>query len=140
MPDNQAHNAMSENRFYLDFSELMGKTFSKVERLGDDEIRFHLQDGGYYCICHNQGCCETVEIESVVGDLDDLVGEPILMAEEVSNDESAQPAGWVPDMYCDSYTWTFYKLATRKGYVDIRWFGTSNGYYSEAVDLNFVGA
>ena len=62
-----------------------------------------------------------------------IVGEPLLVADEVSGET---PVGF-EDEYHESVTWTFYKFATRKGYVDVRWLGESNGYYSESVDLGY---
>ncbi len=112
------------------FTDLVGKTLTNVENIDDEKIVFTLDSGEKYKLFHYQDCCENVYVESIVGDLSDLVGLPILVAEEVSNSDP-QPGQDVPKY--DSFTWTFYKLATRKGYVDIRWYGTSNGYYSESV-------
>lgn len=84
---------------------------------------------------HDQDCCESVYVEDIIGDLQDLVGSPILMAEEVSNIDEEK----LPKREAESYTWTFYKFATLKGYVTIRWYGESNGYYSESVGFYRIG-
>lgn len=105
--------------------EFIGKVFSKVEQSGD-EIIFHLADGtGGYCMYHSQDCCESVYIESIAGDLSDLEDEPITFADESTSDDAEAECGM----------WTFYKFATRKGWVDIRWYGSSNGYYSVGVSI-----
>ena len=113
--------------------DLIGQTLVNVERFGDDEIIFVTDRGEKYKMYHAQDCCESVTIEDIVGDLSDLVGEPILLAEEV---KGAEPPVRAVDPWKDSFTWTFYKLATRKGYVDLRWYGSSNGYYSEEVSFH----
>ena len=115
--------------------ELIGKTMTKVEKVGDDELHFHADDGSHFYLYHRQDCCEHVYIESVVGDLSDLVGSPILVSEESSNANENPEGIKPPESYQDSWTWTFYKFATIKGHVDIRWYGSSNGYYSESVDF-----
>lgn len=117
---------------HRDISEMVGKTFSEVYAKGD-QLRF-VCDDGTYVFEHLQDCCENVYIESLIGDLQDLVGTPLLLAEEVSG-ETPVDHKW--DYEPESYTWTFYKFATIKGYVDVRWLGTSNGYYSEGVSLLF---
>lgn len=118
-------------RHEVPFSTLSGLVLTRAERFDDEQIEFKTTDGRLFVMFHRQQCCETVEIESIVGDLQDLVGEPILLAEAVVGESEEAEDG---EEY-DYYTWTFYKLATRKGYVDIRWFGSSNGYYSETVDF-----
>lgn len=115
-----------------ELKDLIGKTMASVENVNDEEIVFTTTDGKRYKLTHNQNCCESVSIEDIVGDLADMVGSPILIAEESTSDTN--PDG-VTKEYQDSFTWTFYKFATHKGYVDIRWYGESNGYYSESVDF-----
>jgi hypothetical protein len=110
---------------------LLNRYLSKIGRLGDkyqgDELIFTLDSGERYKMYHNQGCCEHVYIESIVGNLDDLIDSPLTMSEEQSDVDE------IKGLY--SRTWTFYKFATVKGYVTIRWCGESNGHYSESVDF-----
>jgi RNA-splicing ligase RtcB len=121
------------------FENLRGKVLTKIEGLqrNNDEVIFYADDGSEYKMYHIQDCCESVSIEDVCGDVDDLIGSEILLAEAVESDEWPDDVDASSDEYrwVSSYTWTFYKLATRKGFVDIRWYGESNGYYSESVDF-----
>ena len=109
----------------VEFKDLVGKTFTEIKNNGD-ELIFIVDDKTHYKQFHEQECCETVCIEDIEGDLNDLIETPILKAEEVSEEQSTENG---------SSTWTFYKLATKKGYVTIRWYGESNGYYSERVSF-----
>ena len=117
----------------MNIGRLAGKTFDKVINVEDEEIRFLSDEGNSYHLFHNQNCCESVSIEDICGDLRDLEGVPILTASEDSshvNPEGVQPK------FQDSFTWTFYRFSTIKGTVVIRWYGASNGYYSERVEFS----
>jgi hypothetical protein len=116
---------------YPKFEDLLGKVMTSVTKVGDVEIVFLTAEGETFKLYHSQDCCEDVSIEDVAGDLNDLVGSPILVAAEVSQTDPVAS---------ESGTWTFYKLATAKGWVDIRWYGSSNGYYSESVSFDRVAA
>ena len=73
-------------------------------------------------------------IEDICGDIKSLVGNSLTMAEDVSNTMDIPAVNeWV-----DSCTWTWYKFATVRGYVTIRWYGEYNGYYSESVDFEKI--
>ena len=118
---------------YVSFSNLLGETLTEISVNEDKTEILFISKNQAWAMFHDQNCCESVEIDDIVGDLEDLIGSPILMAEEaisrMSHDAKKEE---------DSFTWTFYKLATVKGYVTIKWFGTSNGYYSESVDFRIA--
>jgi len=129
-----------EDRKVVGVADLVGQTLVSVTQGhgGDgNTVTFVTDTGKKYVMYHESDCCESVDIEDICGDLDDLVGSPITLAEESSNSEDAPRGfnGCSTDYKPDSYTWTYYKFATVKGYVDIRWYGESNGYYSERVDF-----
>lgn len=119
------------------FGDLLGRTLAAITgQVGDDSMIFTTTDGRQYRLFHARDCCEDVAIEDINGDLGDLVGSPIVVAEESASGDN--PPGIKVPEFQDSFTWTFYKLATAKGYVTIRWYGSSNGYYSESVDFEEI--
>lgn len=137
---------------HCDFKDLAGKTFVSVtkttfakideyealECYGDvDVIIFKLKNGDEYRLYHEQRCCEDVFIESIVGDLSGLENTVITLAEEVSVNTDTVPDGHEVSRKNDYMAWTFYKLATKNGYVDIRFFGASTGAYSVKAAFKF---
>ena len=112
-------------------ADMVGKVFTSVRNENTELVFENATER--FVFFHAQDCCEHVSIEDICGELQDLVGEPLLMAEEV---EGQTPVDF-DEADHESVTWTFYKFATRKGYVDVRWLGESNGYYSEGVSLGY---
>lgn len=114
-----------------DIKAMVGLTMTSVVNEDNERLVFTVSDGRRFVFYYEPDCCATCSIEDVCGDLTDLVGSPIVEAEEVSNYEREAPSE-----YAESYTWTFYRFSTVKGTVTVRWLGESNGYYSESVSLS----
>lgn len=112
---------------------LIGKTLIDITgaKKDWDEMVFTFDSGEKLKFYHSRSCCEHVTIEDITGELSNLLNTPLLVAEERIQDGSSKE-----NYSSDSVTWTFYEFATRKGYVTFRWYGSSNGYYSETVDLD----
>jgi hypothetical protein len=145
------------------YETMLGKVFTKVEYLTNDEYKtnyiikekhFSEADNEYvtfdnivnsdviifendvesFIFYHEQDCCEYVHVEDIVGELKLLENTPLLAAEEFKQYNTIKAGD---DDWEDRHqTYTFYKFATVKGHVDIKWYGESNGYYSESVDFS----
>lgn len=115
---------------YSDIKYLIGKIINKVEK-SDDQVLFYLDDNTILKMFHQQDCCESVYLAETHGDLRDLVGSPIIYADERSEDTSDSDYGDVEE-------WTFYEIRNINASVTLRWVGTSNGYYSTGVDCHII--
>jgi hypothetical protein len=113
-------------------SDFEGSVIQSINVSEDkDEINFTLTTGESFKMYHMQDCCESVLIDDIDGDLQDLVGQRIEVFEERTS-ELGDEEVW------ESLTWTFYTIRTIKNSVTITWRGESNGCYSESVDIKQV--
>lgn len=136
------------------YKRILGLTPTKVEW---DEYQVVLTfPQGVFTFYHEQDCCENVYVESVTGDLQDLLLGPLLVAEQVAQGESEYPKQFrnrdvITNMTRDrltntkpsvptgeSQTWSFVKLGNMSDTIIIRWHGSSNGYYSETVNTRWT--
>jgi hypothetical protein len=121
---------------YGSIEQINGLTILEVSG-GWDDIRFKCTNGDEFVMEHRQSCCESVSIEDITeGWKEILTGATVVNAYESTNSNDPPPnSGYTPE----SYTWTFYRINTDKGTVVVRWYGTSNGYYSETAGFYKLG-
>lgn len=115
----------------------------------DESVKIGLENGDHISLHHDQDCCESVTLEDSDGDIADSVGKRLLriskrsgdipQAEKLKKIKSVLRKG--EDHYEDeSSTWTFIVVETSLETITYRFYGTSNGYYSEDVDIHLYKA
>lgn len=120
----------------VDIGLMKNKIFTKVYAMeGKFGVVFE-NEKERFVLCHNQDCCEEVWLEDICGELDDLKNARLLQCEVSHSGKKPNSASRL-QKGVDSFTWTFYKFATQRGRVTLRFFGSSNGYYSEEIDINY---
>ena len=114
---------------------LFGRVIKSITGLEKDstEVKIIFKDGGEIIQNHKQEWSEEVYVEQVDGNVFMHEGaivyellEKVCSKDEIPEEELLSSS--------DSLTATFYTLKTSKGYLDWRWYGESNGYYSENVE------
>jgi len=118
------------------FRGLIGKTILRIDGMekGSDEIIFSCANDIKYRMIPDVSPTTVgfeVLLEDIVGDPADLTGRPVVMAMVTSNKRTG-------DDIAGSETWTFYSISTNYGTVVLRWYGNSNGNYSEAVTFERI--
>ena len=124
---------------YYDAVELLGKIITEI-KINESQAEVYITTSdGIYEMYHSQDCCETVRIENVFGDPTKLIGDVLVVAhEDVLSNEYPDDVPTEERNSTDSFTYTIYTFATKTAEVKIRWLGTSNGYYSESVQITKI--
>ena len=111
---------------------LVGEVVEHVD-IGNNETLLTFASGRRVRIDHDQDCCESVWLLDSSGDVAKIVGKPLI--EVTSEESSGDNVDIGKEFKDDSSTLTTIRFACADEVVILRWFGTSNGYYSESVDF-----
>ncbi len=101
---------------------IVGATFKSVT-VGPgnqpESVVFETEDGRTFQMYHEQDCCEYVYLKKIKGNVDSLIGRPVVKA---SVDYMHRGGGTET---------TFVIQVEKRGKVQFIWLGVSNGYYGE---------
>lgn len=118
-------------------NDLVGKTIKSIENKDNRYLQFSMSSGEVYSMYKQDGYYgneSSAVLEDIAGSLNDLIGNPILLAEERTNKNAPKVKnnqGEEIDFY--NTQWTFYELATIKGSVTLRWYCYASLFYSDNV-------
>ena len=120
---------------YNSLKRIVGRTIVSYDTNKDNYLEFTFSDGSKTMMQHDNDCCESVYIEDINGDLNNLLNTPLLVAEERASDDFIEP-----DNYSGLQKWTFYCFRTIKGSVYIRWYARANGYYGVNINMTYTSS
>ena len=115
--------------------ELIGKRITQISVNDDQSILSFATDGGTVSYQTYGDCCSESWFADITG-VDALLGGTVQSADEVNMDGYNVEDGRTRQVYDEAYGW---KLRTDKGYADIVFRNSSNGYYGGWMEL-FGGA
>jgi len=114
-------------------ASLIGEVITRaslIKESGGDCVEIET-DSSVYKMYHQRDCCEHVYLDyDSEQDLQHLVGQRVVNARLEHNTELPP----LEDVDVE-YLWTFYIFELETDTVVLRWFGTSNGYYSMDVSI-----
>jgi hypothetical protein len=90
------------------------------------QVVFQTKSGKKFKLFHRQDCCESVYLADVYGRVEDILNKKIL-------DVDSSSVNLNPE-YGDNH-YQIYRITTQEGELSFRFSGSSNGYYSTAVDF-----
>lgn len=117
-----------------DLSELIGKVFDLV-KLNGGAVEFFNDNKLMFCLHHEQSCCEWVELIDGFDELHLLQNDPIMQSYATYSHDGELKYESSHGSDYDSLTWSFYTISTFYHSVTLRFYGQSNGCYSETADL-----
>lgn len=116
-----------------ELSDLIGNVFDTVT-LNGGAVEFYNNNKLMFCLHHEQSCCEIVELIDGFDELHLLQNGPIMQSYATYSHDGELKYTENGNSY-DNLTWSFYTFSTFYHSVTLRFYGQSNGCYSETVDL-----